>query len=90
MIVEVNLKLNLGKCYFGAQQIVFLGHVVIRQGSYLDPKKVQVVKDFPIPKFVINVWAFLGLTGYYKNFVCVYAKIVVPLFDLTKKDQSFL
>ncbi len=84
------MKLNLGKCYFGAQQIVFLGHVVIRQGSYLDPKKVQVVKDFPIPKFVINVWAFLGLTGYYKNFVRVYAKIVVPLFDLTKKDQSFL
>jgi hypothetical protein len=25
---EVNLKLNLGKCSFGAQHIVFLGHVV--------------------------------------------------------------
>jgi hypothetical protein len=25
---EVTLKLNLGKCYFGAQQIVFLGHVL--------------------------------------------------------------
>jgi hypothetical protein len=25
---EVNLKLNLGKCSFGAQQIVFLRHVV--------------------------------------------------------------
>jgi hypothetical protein len=28
--------------------------------------------------------------GYYRNFVCGYAKIVVPLFDLTRKDQSFL
>jgi hypothetical protein len=27
---------------------------------------------------------------YYRNFVRGYAKIVVPLFDLTKKDQSFL
>ncbi len=27
---EVNLKLNPGKCSFGAQQIVFLGHVVTR------------------------------------------------------------
>jgi len=36
------------------------------------------------------VRAFLGLTRYYKNFVCGYAKIVMPFFDLTKKDQSFL
>jgi len=61
---EVNLKLNPRKCYFGAQQIIFLGHVVTRQGSYPDPKKVQVVKDFPIPKSMINVHAFLGLTRY--------------------------
>jgi hypothetical protein len=36
------------------------------------------------------VWTFLGLIGYFKNFVRGYAKIVVPFFDLTKKDQSFL
>jgi len=83
---EVNLKLNLGKCSFGAQQIVFLRHVVTRQGSYPDPKKVHVVKDFPVPRFVTNVQAFLGLIGYYKSFVCGYAKIVVPFFDLTRRD----
>jgi hypothetical protein len=87
---EVNLKLNPRKCSFGAQQIVFLGHVVTRQGSYPNPKKVQAVKDFPVPRSMTNVRAFLGLTGYYRNFVCGYAKIVIPLFDLTKKDQSFL
>ncbi len=63
---------------------------VTKQGSYPDPKKVQVVKDFPIPRSVTNVWAFLSLIGYYKNFVRGYAKIVVPLFDLTRMDQSFL
>jgi hypothetical protein len=63
---------------------------VTRHGSYLDPKKVRAVKDFPVPRSVTNVQAFLGLIGYFKKFVCGYAKIVVPLFDLTKKDQSFL
>jgi len=82
----VNLKRTLKKCSFGAQHIVFLGHVVTRHGSYLDPKKIQFVKDFPIPRIVNNVWGFLGLTGYYKNFIWGYVKIVVPLFDLTKKD----
>jgi len=83
---KVNLRLNLGKCSFGAQRIVFLGHVVTQQGSYHDFKKVHVVKDFPIPRTITNVRAFLGLTSYYKNFVRRYAKIVVPFFDLTKKD----
>ncbi len=36
------------------------------------------------------MWTFLGLIKYYKIFVRGYAKIVVPFFDLTKKDQSFL
>jgi hypothetical protein len=61
------LKLNPGKCSFGAQHIIFLGHVVTKHGSYLDPKKVHVVKDFPIPRTIINVQAFLSLIGYYMN-----------------------
>jgi hypothetical protein len=87
---RTHLKLNLKKCSFGAQHIVFLGHVVTRQGSYPDPKKVHVVKDFLVPKSVTNVQAFLGLIEYYKKFVRGYTKIVGSLFDLTKKDQSFL
>jgi hypothetical protein len=53
-------------------------------------KKVQAVKDFIVPRSMTNVRAFLGLTRYYRNFVRGYAKIVVPFFDLTKKDKSFL
>ncbi len=63
---------------------------MIKQGSYLDPMKVHVVKDFPILKIITNVRAFLSLIGYYKNFVHGYVKIIMPLFDLTKKDQNFL
>ncbi len=87
---EVNLKLNPKKFSCGAQQIVILGHVATRQGSYPNPKKVYVVKDFPVPRSVTNMWAFLSLTRYYRNFVRGYAKIAVPFFDLTRKDQSFL
>jgi hypothetical protein len=84
------LKVNPRKRSFGAQQIVSLGHVVTRQGSYPSPKKVQVVKDFLVPRSVINVRAFLGLTRYYRNFVRGYAQITGQFFDFTKKDQSFL
>jgi hypothetical protein len=69
---------------------IFLRHVVTRHGSYLDPKKAQAVKDFLVPRSITNVHVFLGLTGYYKNFVPGYAKIVMLLFNLTEKDQSFI
>jgi hypothetical protein len=46
---EVNSKLNPKKCSFGAQQIVFLSHVMTRQGSYLDPKRDKMLRIFQYP-----------------------------------------
>jgi hypothetical protein len=51
---------------------------------------VAIMEGFPIPKLVTNVRAFLGLIGYYKKFILGYAKIIEPLFGLTKKDYKFL
>ncbi len=85
----VNLKLNPGKCCFGVREIAFLNHVVNQQGLRLDPTKVHVVSKFPTHMIIINVRAFLGLTRYYRAFIQGYAKIVGPLFDLTKKKLVF-
>ncbi len=87
---EVNLKLNLGKCCFAARSITFLGHVVSHEGTRPDPSKITVVVHFPVPKTVTNVRSFLGLTGYYRNYVRGYSRLVVPLFELTKKDVAFV
>jgi hypothetical protein len=86
----VNLKLNPSKCCFGFKNITFLGHIVDNVGSRLDPKKITAIQHFPTSKTTMNVKAFLGLTGYYKRFIAKYAKIVEPLFALTKKDCKFL
>jgi hypothetical protein len=39
------------------------------EGSYLNLKKVVIIKGFPISKYVINVRAFLGFTGYCRRFI---------------------
>jgi hypothetical protein len=85
---EVNLKLNPNKCCFAAKIITFLGHVVSEEGTRLDPGKIEAFLHFPQPKTVTNVRSFLGLTGYYRNYVRGYSRLAAPLFELTKKDVN--
>lgn len=86
---EVNLKLNPDKCECAKSKLTFLGHEVIQKGTQRDLRKIKVANNFLIPTSVINVWVFLGLIGYYKNYVKGYSWIAIPLFDLTKKDMVF-
>jgi hypothetical protein len=87
---EVNLKLNPSKCCFAAASVVFLGHIVSKEGTRLDPSKIDAVREFPAPTTVVSVRSFLGLTRYYRRFIRGYAKLAGPLFELTKKDVDFI
>ncbi len=87
---EVNLKLNPSKCCFAVESIVFLGHVVSKEGTKPDLGKIDAVLRFPEPKTVTNVKSFLGLTGYYRKYVRGYSRLAGPLFELTKKDVAFV
>jgi len=87
---EVNLKLNPNKCCFAAKSITFLGHVVSHEGTKPDPNKIDAVVHFPVPKTVTDVRSFLGPTGYYQNYVQGYSRLVVPLFELTRKYVAFV
>jgi len=87
---EVNLKLNPSKCCFAAGSIVFLGHVVSKEGTRPDPNKINAVRQFLVPITVTNVRSFLGLTGYYHKYIKGYSKMAGPLFELTKKDVVFV
>jgi hypothetical protein len=86
---EVNLKLNPCKCECAKSKLIFLGQEVTRKGTQPDPKKIKVAINFPIPTSATNVWVFLGLIRYYKNYVKGYSRIAIPLFDLTEKDTMF-
>jgi hypothetical protein len=62
---QAGLKLNPEKCKFVSPELVFLGHVIDRQGIRTDPEKVEKVKNFPIPKTLTQLRSFLGLASYY-------------------------
>jgi len=52
------LKVKASKCCFGADQVLFLGHIVSSAGVHTDPKKIAAVSDLASPKNVEQVRTF--------------------------------
>ncbi|GMF42925.1 unnamed protein product [Phytophthora fragariaefolia] len=77
---------HLAKCSFGQSQVAFLGHVVSQAGVSVDPRKTEAIAKYPTPTNRKGLVSFLGLTGYYRRYICDFAEIARPLRDLTKWD----
>lgn len=67
------------------EKIAFLHHIVSREGTSVDPKKVEAMLDWSIPKSVTEIPSYLRMIGYYKRFVQDLSKIVGSLMKLTRK-----
>ncbi|KAM6569693.1 hypothetical protein CsatB_017678 [Cannabis sativa] len=59
-------------------------------GIKVDPGTIESVKDWLRPKTVTEITSFLGLAGYYRQFVEGFSKISTPLIELPKKSQRFV
>eukprot|EP00873_Tetraselmis_striata_P040379 jgi/Tetstr1/460643/TSEL_005839.t1 len=85
-----HLHMKLSKCSFGGTSVEFLGHIVEAGQIKMDPRKVEAVQQWPVPKTVKDVRGFLGLAGYYRKFIHNFAAIAAPLHDLTKNQPEFV
>ena len=56
----------------------------------MDLKKIRAIKDWPTPTSVTDIRSFLGLDGYYRNFIQNFSRIACPMMALQKKVNKFL
>ena len=88
-IRDSGLTLKPAKCSFAMNSIIYLGHLIDKQGIRMDPHRVKAIKQYPIPENLTQVRSFLGLAGYHRQFVKDWSKIAEPLTRLTKKSVNF-
>ncbi|KAJ9523973.1 hypothetical protein QJQ45_022376 [Haematococcus lacustris] len=79
---------KLAKCEFNKTQLAFLGHIVGSKGIAVDPAKVRVVKEWPTPRNLKDLQAFLGLANYFRRFIPNFSSLAAPLTNLTSKQVA--
>ena len=86
---KAKLSLQPDKCEFLKKEVIYLGHIISKDGVKPNPEKVEAVRNFPRPRNIKNIRQFLGLTGYYRRFIDGYAGMAKPLTQLLKSDVPF-
>ena len=72
------------KCEFFADRLEFLRYIITADGVSMDRSKVSAIADWPAPKNLKEVQAFLGFANFYRRFVEHYSKRAAPLTSLSK------
>ncbi|KAL5514795.1 hypothetical protein ACEPAG_2111 [Sanghuangporus baumii] len=77
------------KLVIATPEAVIVGHTCNYAGRVPDAARVQAIRDWPPPKDVHDVRAFLGSAGVLRHFVKDYARLSAGLNKLLCKDQPF-
>ena len=64
---QEKLLINLKKCSFMKEYLVYFGFVVSAEGLKMDPEKVKAILEWPSPRNVFEVRIFHGLASFYRK-----------------------
>ena len=85
---EHGLKLKPSKCKVFKPEINYLAHHVSQKGVLPSKKNLESIAQCSPPDTYTKVKSFVDLVGHYRHIIKGFAKIAVPLYDLTSRDNE--
>ena len=88
-LCQNGIKLKASKCNLFQRKIRYLGRIVSEEGFQIDPAKTTAVKSLKekTPSTVGEVRKLLGFLGYFRSFICDFARIAKPLYQLSEGNH---
>ncbi len=84
-----NFRLQLLKCRFRQTTVPYLGHLLSGSELQPNPKTIAAIIGAPIPQTAQQLNSFLGLVGWYSDFIPDLATKAKPLRTLSQKGATF-
>ncbi|KAK7110374.1 hypothetical protein V1264_014258 [Littorina saxatilis] len=84
-LTKANLTVRPSKCILGTDNVDFIGYSLKEGQKGLLLENVTKILNAPRPETKKQVRSFLGLAGYYREFIPNFAAITAPLSDMTRK-----
>ena len=85
---EHGLKLKPSKCEVFKPEINYLAQHVSQKGVLPSKKNLESIAQCLPPDTYTKVKSFVGLVGHYRHFIKGFAKIAMPLYNLTSGDNK--
>ena len=87
---EINLQMNIKKCEFNVETIVFLNVIISKFDLRMNSKKTKIIINWIISINLKEMQGFVRFTNFYQRFIKNFSKVIQLLMKLMKKDQSFV
>ena len=82
--------MNIWKCEFDVEEIVFLEVIVSEQSLRMNSVKVKVIINWTTSINLTEVQSFMRFVNFYRRFIKNFSKLVKSFIQLTRKDTSFV
>lgn len=61
---NAGLKASPSKCEIAQEQLLYLGHLITREGVLPDPALIQTIQEAQVPQCITDMRHFIGITHY--------------------------